>query len=108
MINITILPKNNENIYGLMVKKELTLRKQKKGTLHRFGTRKKNEDRWTHNSYNGRIKLQRCIGGVMVAQVSAKNIKKEWQLLTSFVGFMDRHFRRSISNISIGYESLAA
>ncbi len=108
MINLTITPKNNENIYALMVKKELYLRRQKKGTLHRFGNRKKNEDKWTHSSYAGRIKLQRCIGGVMVVQVSAKNVNTEWQLLTSFVGFVDRHFRTQISNINIGYESLAA
>jgi hypothetical protein len=108
MINLTITPKNSENIYALMVKKEMTLRRQKKGTLHRIGCRKKNEVRWTHSSYDGRIKLQRCIGGMMVAQVSAKDVKKEWQLLTSFVGFVDRHFRTNISNINIGYETLAA
>jgi hypothetical protein len=105
MIKVSITPKTNENIYGLMVQKELALRRQNRGTLHRYGAKKKDEDKWGHNSYNGWIRFQKCLGGVVVALVQSKNSEEEWQLLSSFIGFLDRHFRDSISNIILAYDS---
>ena len=40
----------------------------------------------------------------MVALVQAKNADEEWRLLTSFIGFLDRHFRDSIANINLSYD----
>jgi hypothetical protein len=90
-----------------MVKKEIALCRQNQGTLHRSGSKKRGQDRWVHNKYNGWIRFQKCFGGIVVALVQAKNNDDEGQLLTSFVGFLDRHFRDSISNINISYEAIA-
>jgi hypothetical protein len=88
-----------------MVQRELALRKQNKGTLHRYGPKKKDADKWGHNSYQGWIRFQKCLGGVVVALVQAKDHELGWQLLTSFIGFLDRNFRDDMSNISLSYES---
>jgi hypothetical protein len=40
-----------------------------------------------------------------VALVQSKTPDQEWQLLTSFIGFLDRHFRSFISSITINYEA---
>lgn len=106
MIKVTVNPKNNENIYGLLTKRELVLRKQKKGTLHRYGAKKKNEQKWGHSSKAGWITLQKCLGGVLVATVQSKNPDAEWELLNSFIGFIDRNFRDKISNINLNYGSI--
>ncbi len=105
MIKISIVPEKGEKIYSLLVQKELSLRKKNKGTLHRTGPKKKNEDKWVHNTMPGWIKFQRCYGGMIVAIVQSKNRDQEWQLLSSFIGFLDRHFRDEINNINLNYVS---
>lgn len=104
MIKITITPRAGENIYGLLVKKELSLRSKNQGTLHRAGGKKSGEDKWKHSSYPGWVRFQKCLGGVSVALVQARNPDEEWQLLQSFIGFLHRHFRDSISSITLTYE----
>ena len=46
MVRLTISPRSDENLYGLLVQKELTLRRMKRGTLHRYGPKRKNEEKW--------------------------------------------------------------
>lgn len=104
MIKVTVTPKERQNIYSLMVSKEIQLRRQNQGTLHRSGSKQKNKDKWVHSSYAGWIRFQKCLGGVVVAIVQSKNSSSEWQLLSSFIGFLDRHFRDKISNITLSYE----
>ena len=104
MVRLTICPRSNENLYGLLVQKELALRKKKTGTLHRSGPKKKDEEKWCHNTKKGWIRFQRCLGQVLVATIQAHDDAEEWQLLNSFVGFLDRHFRVSIASILISYD----
>jgi hypothetical protein len=103
MITVTITPKNGENIYSLLKKKELALRRKNQGTLHASGPRRLGKEKWSHSSYKGWVQFQQCLGGVLVAQVQSRDPDAEWQLLTSFVGFLDRHFRKSISSITLNY-----
>jgi hypothetical protein len=106
MVRLTISPRSNENLYGLLVQKELTLRRMNRGTLHRQGPKKKNEEKWGHASKNGWIRFQNCLGHVLTATIQARDEDEEWQLLNSFIGFLDRHFRASIASILISYEAL--
>ena len=103
MIHITVTPRSGTNIYSLLKKKELALRKKNQGTLHTVGGRRKNRDKWKHKSYNGWILLQNCLGGVLVAEVKAIDASEEWQLLSSFIGFIDRHFRSELAGITLTY-----
>lgn len=41
----------------------------------------------------------------MVAEVKARNAKDEWQLLSSFIGFLDRHFREELASITLTYDT---
>lgn len=101
MIRITIVPLESENLYSLMVKKELDLRKRNIGTLHRTGKKKKDEDKWFHTSKNGWIKFKRSLGEIVVVTIQSKNTEKEWELLTAFVGFIYRHFNKKVRTISL-------
>ena len=67
-------------------------------TLIRRGTR-----RWVHAKYPGWITWQVSKGGMLVAEVRAKKADAEWQLLQSFVGYLDRHLGAYIDSISILY-----
>jgi len=104
MIRVTVTPRGKENLYGMLVKKEVTLRRANTGTLHRRAAKKRREEKWQHEKYPGWVRFQKCLGGSIVGLVRARNPGDEWQLLSSFISFLDRHFRDSISNINITYE----
>ncbi len=101
MIRITIIPEGDEKLYGLMIKKELDLRKRKLGTLHRKGKKKKDQDKWFHTKKEGWINFESTLGGVVVATIQSKNTDKEWDLLTAFVGFIYRHFNKQVRTITL-------
>ena len=105
MIRVTVSPREGDNLYRLLTHKEIELRKKNQGTLHRIGGRKAGVEKWRHSTYAGRIKLQRCIGGTLAAIVQSKAPDAEWQLLTSLIGFLDRHFREQISSVTISYDT---
>jgi hypothetical protein len=107
MITVTVNPKAEQSIYKLMINKERDLRKQKQGTLHRYGAKGKGKDQWFHTTYKGWIRFQSCYGGVVVALVRAKNDDDTWQLLTSLIGFLHRHFKDHISSINVSLDSSA-
>jgi hypothetical protein len=48
MVRLTISPRSEENLYGLLVQKELALRKKNQGRLHGYGPKKKDEEKWAH------------------------------------------------------------
>jgi hypothetical protein len=104
MIKVTVTARSGEDVYALLTKKEIELRKRKQGTLHRAGPKRKEREKWVHSSYYGWIQFQRCLGGVTVALIQSKNPEVEWQLLTSFIGFLDRHFRDKLVSITLAYD----
>jgi hypothetical protein len=103
MITVTVTPRDRENVYGLLIKKEVELRRLNKGTLHRASSKKKNLEKWVHNKFNGWINLQKCLGGVTVAIVQSKSAESEWEILLAFVGFLSRHFCDEIASINLSY-----
>jgi hypothetical protein len=104
MIRLTVMPRSGDNLFSLLVAKEIELRRKGRGTLHRSGLKKRGLEKWTHNTYPGWIKLQHCVGGTLAAIVQSKATDSEWQLLRSLIGFMDRHFRSEIASVTISYD----
>jgi hypothetical protein len=41
-------------------------------------------------------------GGVVV-EIETKDEPNDWQILSAFIGFLDRYFKNEISSISINY-----
>jgi hypothetical protein len=104
LIRLTIIPREGKHLYGLLTAKEVELRRKKQGTLHRHGRKKAGAEKWTHEKYAGWINLQNCVGGTVVAVVQSRAPDAEWQLLSSFIGFLDRHFRQEIGTVTISYD----
>jgi hypothetical protein len=106
MIRLTVVPRSSANLFGLLVGKELELRRSGRGTLHRAGPKKAGREKWTHASYPGWITFERR-DDALAASVHSRATDDEWKLLRSLIGFLDRHFRSRIASITITYDQRA-
>lgn len=97
MKSIQIIPKGLFNLYGAMRKKELQLRRKGKGLFRRVGTGK-----WHHKNYWGWVRFEESLGNILNVEVSTKT-DQVWQLLTAFIGFVERHFGDRILAVNIQY-----
>ena len=101
---IQIVPRNGEQLYSLLVKKEIELRRRNTGTFRRAAGKQKNRTKWMHASYPGWIKMQRTIGGGIAAEIGTKGkAGGEWQIIHAFLGFVDRHFADHVESVNIQY-----
>ena len=95
---LQVVPRSDseESLKSLMKAKERALR----GGTTAF--RRHAEGRWRHVKYQGWIKWEEVMGGIIVAEIRARD-ENDWQLMQSFVGYLDRHFRDYIESITITY-----
>ena len=96
---IQVIPKakNKESLKSLLKKKERDLR-GKGTTLIRYS-----EGKFVHAKHSGWINWDEVAGGFLIAEVQTKKQDSEWQLLQSFIGYLDRHLGKHIESISITY-----
>jgi stalled ribosome alternative rescue factor ArfA len=104
MIRLTVIPRLRDNLFRLLVAKEIELRRKGRGTLHRSGAKKRGREKWTHASYPGWIDLKSAADGALALTVHSRAADTEWQLLRSLIGFLDRHFREKITSVTINYD----
>jgi hypothetical protein len=100
-MTITVVPRNYENLYGLLIKKEQQLRP--KGAFYRAPGRLKGYTKWHHVKHGGWVWLRQAMSGVAVVEIESKNPDEVWKILSAFVGFLDRYFKDKISSVSINY-----
>jgi hypothetical protein len=65
--------------------------------------RRKSEGKLAHVKYPGWIRWDETMGGILVAEIHTKDETSEWLLLRAFVGYLERHLRDNIENITITY-----
>ena len=101
-MTITIVPRNEEeNLYGSLIAKEQELRPR--AMFFRVPGRFRGYTKWHHKKYDGWVWLRQAMNGVVVVEIDSKNRSKVWEILSAFIGFLDRYFKDSISGISINY-----
>jgi len=100
-MTITIIPRNYENLYGLLLKQELLLRPR--GAFQRAPGRLNGFTKWHHKKFNGWVWLRRAMSGVVVVEIESRSEASVWQILSAFIGFLHRYFEEQISSISINY-----
>jgi len=100
---IQIVPLEGLALYAALVKKEAEIRKKGLGTFYRATAKKRNSSKWRHKAYRGRMTLERGLGEVVLAEIHAPARDQEWQMLSAFLGFIDRHFGKRILAITIHY-----
>ena len=95
---VQVVPKEGfENLAAAIREKERSLR----GTSTTFYQDK--PGKWKHVKYHGWITWSKCGGGIIVFEIKSKVEATDWQLSSSFVGYLHRHFEEMIDSISIYY-----
>ena len=59
--------------------------------------------KWKHKRFRGWINWEESNGGVLVAEVRSRVPSTEWQLLHSFVGYLDRNLSDLIESVTISF-----
>ncbi len=62
-------------------------------------------DRLVHAQYPGWITWEQTKGGVLNAVVKSRKPQEEWMLLSSFIGYLERHMSDFIQSITITYRN---
>jgi hypothetical protein len=47
--------------------------------------------------------LERGLSDAVTARIRTQPPEREWQMLSAFLGFVDRHFGQKISAITVSY-----
>jgi hypothetical protein len=100
---IQIVPRKELRLFAALIKKEADIRKKGLGTFYRAAVKKGNSTKWRHKAYRGWIDLERGLSEVVLAEIHAPAPEQEWQILSAFLGFVDRHFDNKILAITIHY-----
>jgi len=100
---LQIVPRTHARLYGAMIKKQAEIRKAGRGTFLRAGARKRNAARWTHVRYKGSIELEPGQSDAIAVAIKSPERGDEARLLSSFLGWLDRHFGDQLSSVNIEY-----
>jgi hypothetical protein len=102
---IHIVPRSDVDLYSDLVGRQNEIERRNHGTFYRVGRRWVERTKWRHRRYEGWINLQRGLGDSVIAELHWKSPGgRQWELLTAFVGFVDREFSTSVQSISVHYE----
>jgi hypothetical protein len=101
---VEIVPRARTRLYGMLVAKEAAIRKNGRGTYVRVGRKTQDHARWKHKMYKGSVELKRGGSEVVNAKVRATTPEDERKLLSSFLGFVDRHSGDQVHKITIEYQ----
>jgi hypothetical protein len=104
MITMTIHPRSGENIYKLLINRELELRRKNKGAfVRRSGKARRRRDIWVHKKHSGQILFAHGVGGTLSATIHSRKENDDWQILSAFIGFLRRDFSGQILNITVTF-----
>ena len=100
---VEIVPRARAHLYGTLVAKEAAIRKSGRGTYVRVGRKSQRAARWKHKKFKGSLELNRGVSEAVTAKVRASTPEDERKLLSSFLGFVDRHAGDQVTTITIHY-----
>ena len=101
MKTVQIVPRGKVHLFGAIVKKEAAIRKNKRGTFYRSGRATRAQAKWNHRRYKGSIALRHADDATVTARVRSPS--EEWQLLSAFLGWLNRHFGDKVTAVNITY-----
>ena len=70
----------------------------------RVGRKTSDRARWRHKMYKGSVQLKRGPSEIVTARIRATTPEEERRLLSSFLGFVDRHSEDQVATITIRYQ----
>ena len=100
---LDIMPRRGAGLYGAMVKKQADIHKNGRGTFLRGRARSRGAAHWTHLRYKGSLDLRPAAADAVAVRIKSSDHGDEARLLSSFLGWLDRHFGERISSVTIRY-----
>jgi hypothetical protein len=104
---LQIIPRDGARLYGAINRKQAELRRSGRGTFSRVKARRRNAARWTHVRYSGSIQLEPGPSEALEVTIKSRERGDEARLLSSFLGWLDRHFGEQLSSVNIEYRQAA-
>lgn len=104
---LEIVSRGEIPLYRAMIRKQAEIRRNRRGTFSRMKARKRNAARWTHVRYRGSIYFEPGPSKAVEVTIQSPDRGDEARLLSSFLGWLDRHFGEQLSTIKIEYERAA-
>jgi len=101
---LQIVPREGERLYAAMIKKQAEIRKSGRGTFSRAGGARRRAARWTHVRYKGSVKLEPGLSEAVEVAIKSPESGDEARLLSSFLGWLDRHFGEQLASVNIQYQ----
>jgi hypothetical protein len=100
---LQIVPRRGTSLYSAIVKKQAEIRRGGRGTFSRASGSSR-AARWTHVRYKGSIALKAGEADAVSARIKSSDRGDEARLLSSFLGWLDRHFGKQLSSVNIQYQ----
>src|SRR3974390_66151 len=94
---LEIFPSDRTQLYSAMIKKQAEIRRSGRGTFSRAAAGKRNAARWPHIRYRGSMNLEPGPPQAVEAVIRSPDRGDEARLLSSFLGWLDRHFGAPLS-----------
>ncbi len=100
---LQVISREGTHLYGAMIRKQAKIHRNGRGTFMHSRSRKCNSARWTHVRFKGSISFERVPPEAVKVAIQTRDRGDEARLLSSFVGWLDRHFGKQPSSIGIEY-----
>jgi hypothetical protein len=100
---LQVLSRDGSRLYRAMIRKQAEIRHNGRGTFLRGRARKRNAARWTHVRYKGSINFEPGSSEAVDITIQSPDRGDEARLLSSLLGWLDRHFGKQLSSIRIEY-----
>ncbi len=100
---LDIVPRHGSGLYSAILKKQAEIRKSGRGTFVRGRAKTRGVARWTHVRYKGSLDLKPGEAVAVSVRIRSSDHGDEARLLSSFLGWLDRHFGKHISSVTIQY-----
>src|SRR6266702_4214293 len=100
---LQVISRDGARLYGAMIRKQAEIRRNRRGTFLRARARKRDVARWAHVRYKGSINIAPGPSEAVKVAIQSPDRGDEARLLSSFLGWLDRHFGKQLSSIKIEY-----
>jgi hypothetical protein len=99
---VQVVPRARARLFDNLIKREAAIREKGRGTFFRVGPKRQRSAKWQHRRYKGSVTLARELADGVVAKIRSAS-DGDWQMLSAFLGFVDRHCGDQVAAINIQY-----
>jgi hypothetical protein len=104
MKSLQIVPRDGSSLYGAMIRKQAEIRRAGRGTFVRGRAKARGAAHWTHVRYKGSLDFKPDAEDGVSVRIRSSDHGDEARLLSSFLGWLDRHFGKQLSSVNIQYQ----